>query len=96
MPAAVQAPPQRLLQLQLQHLLQPLRQLRLQPLGNAPTMTQGLEIVAVNAATARTQEVGLALCAKDRRQVTTVRLTVQVKVKTWPSRVWIGLSAVMQ
>jgi len=94
-PTAVQAPPQRLLplQLQLQHLLQHLRQLQPLHLGNAPTMTQGLEIVAMNAATARTQVVGLASCAKDRQQVTTVHLTAQAQMKTWPSHVWIGPSA---
>lgn len=96
-PTAVQAPPQRLLQLQLQlqHLLQHLRQLQPQ-LGSVPIMTQGLEIVAMNAAAARTQVVGLASCAKDRRLVTIVHLTVQAQVKTWPLHVWIGPSAAMQ
>lgn len=94
-PTAVQAPPQRLLRLQLQHLLQHLRQLQAQ-LGSVPIMTQGLEIVAMNAATARTQVVGLASCAKDRQQVTIVHLTVQAQVKTWPLHVWIGPLAAMQ
>lgn len=83
------------LQLQTQHLLQHLRQLQPQ-LGNAPTMTQVLEIAAMNAAAARTQVVGLASCVKDRQQVTTVHLTVQAQMKTWPSHAWIGLLAAMQ
>ena len=96
-PTVVQAPPQRLLQLrlQLQHLLQHLRQLQPQ-LASAPIMTQGLEIVAMSAATARIQVVGLASCAKDRQQVTIVHLTVQAQVKTWPLHVWIGPLAAMQ
>jgi len=87
-------------QLQLQHLLQHLHQLQAQlqaqQLGNAPTMTQGLEIVAMTAATARTPVVGLESCAKDHRQVTTVHPTVREKVKTWPLHAWTGPLAATQ
>lgn len=96
-PFAARVPPRRLLQLQFQ--LQLLRQHphHLQPqLGNAPTMTQGLEIVAMNAAAARTQAVGLVSFAKDRQQVTIVHLTVQAQMKTWLSHAWIGLLAATQ
>lgn len=59
-------------------------------------MTQDLEIAALTAAIARTQVVGLASYAKDHQQVTIAHLTVQVQMKTWPSRAWIGLLAAMQ
>lgn len=101
-PAIVQDP-QRLLQLPLQHQFQrlrPLQRLRLlQPqLGSVPTMMQGLDTVKTTVATARTQGVVLVSCAKDRLgiQVTTVQLILLAKIKTWPSHVWIGLSAAMR
>lgn len=59
-------------------------------------MTQVLAIVAMNAATARTQAVGLESCAKDRQQVTIVLLTAQAKVKTWHLHAWTGPSVAMQ
>lgn len=94
-PFAVQVPPQRLLQLQFQ--LQHLLHHQFQPqLVNAPTMTQGLETVAMNAAAARIQAVDLVSCAKDRQQVTIVHQTVQAQMKTWLSHAWIGLLAATQ